>query len=194
MNEQVKWTYLTQEQIAQELEKKGFKVSVTVVKQLLKKHHYVKRKAQKKKATGSRPGRNEQFENIARLQQEFREAGQPIISFDSKKKEYLGSLYREGTVYTTQTLETHDHDFPSLATGVVIPHGIYDEHRNAGYLTNRTSRDTSEFACESLKQWWQQVGQFNYPEAYALLALCDCGGSNNARHYIFNPCPPKFGQ
>ena len=67
----------------------------------------------------------------------------------------------------------------------MIPHGIYDEHRNAGYLTLGTSRDTSELACESLKQWWQQVGQFDYPEATALLALCDCGGSNNARHYIF---------
>ena len=60
MDETVKWTNLTQQEIAHLLEQEGIKVSVTVVAQLLKKHNYRKRQAQKRIATGSHPQRNEQ--------------------------------------------------------------------------------------------------------------------------------------
>ena len=79
----------------------------------------------------------------------------------------------------------YDHDFPTLATGVAIPHGLYDVVRNIGYIVLGTSHDTSEFACECIIQWWQQHGKQAYPLATSLLLLCDCGGSNNARYYIF---------
>ena len=65
-------------------------------------------------------------------------------------------------LYTQATVETWDHDFPSLAQGVVIPHGIYDLQRNQGYVTLGTSHDTSEFACDSLRQWWQTDGHALY--------------------------------
>ena len=71
----------------------------------------------------------------------------------------IGNLYRPGTLYTQATGETLDHDFPSLAEGVVIPHGIYDLQRNHGYVNLGTSHDTSEFACDSLRQWWQVYGR-----------------------------------
>lgn len=48
-----------------------------------------------------------------------------------------------------------------------------------------TSADTSEFACECIRQWWLTHGCINYAGATALLLLCDCGGSNNARYYLF---------
>jgi hypothetical protein len=97
----------------------------------------------------------------------------------------IGNLYRPGTLYTQATVETLDHDFPSLAEGVVIPHGIYDLQRNHGYVNLGTSHDTSEFACDSLRQWWQAYGRLAYPAATALLILCDGGGSNSARTYLF---------
>ena len=34
-----------------------------------------------------------------------------------------GNLYRPGTLYTQGVVTTYDHDWPSLATGVAIPHG-----------------------------------------------------------------------
>ena len=95
MNEQIKWTHLTQEQIASALKEQGIKVSLFVIRQLLKKHSYVKRKAQKKQTTGANPLRNEQFENLAALETEYEATGNPIISFDSKKKEMIGNLYRD---------------------------------------------------------------------------------------------------
>lgn len=97
----------------------------------------------------------------------------------------IGDLYREGTLYTQKPIEVLDHDFPSLATGRVIPHGIYDLKTNQGYINIGTSHDTSEFACDCLRQWWQAVGKDQYPQADSVLILCDGGGSNSARTYIF---------
>ena len=80
---------------------------------------------------------------------------------------------------------TFDHDFPSLASGVVIPYGIYDITRNHGYVTLGTSHDTSEFACDSIRHWWSTYGCKTYPDATSILLLCDGGGSNSSRTYLF---------
>ena len=48
MDEKVKWTNLTRSEIGNYLRKKGIKVSVNIIRKLLKKHGYVKRKALKK--------------------------------------------------------------------------------------------------------------------------------------------------
>ena len=71
MSPDVKWTNLTLDQIAERLSEAGTPVSVTVVKQLLRKHHYVKRKARKSLSMGQHVDRNQQFENIARLKREY---------------------------------------------------------------------------------------------------------------------------
>ena len=129
--------------------------------------------------------RNEQFENIARLKAHYQAVGQPVISMDTKKKEYLGNFYRDGYLYTQQPLEVYDHDFTSFADGIVIPHGIYDVLKNRGYINLGTSKDTGEFACDSLRNWWYHQGQCDYPHATSILILCDSGGSNSARQYLF---------
>jgi len=185
MSSSLRWTYLKPYEIVAELAKKGYVVSKNIVRTLLKTHNYVKRKAQKNITMGSHPDRNAQFENIAKIQQDYFVAGHPVISMDTKKKELLGTFYREGKLYTQEAIQTNDHDFPSASTGVVIPHGFYDLKRNTGYITLGTSRDTSEFACDSLAQWWMNEGIIHYPNATSLLILCDGGGSNSSRHYIF---------
>ena len=76
-------------------------------------------------------------------------------------------------------------DFPSLADGVMIPHGIYDLKLNHGYIHLGSSHDTSQFACDCLRSWWLQDGLLLYPKATAILALCDGGGSNSSRTYLF---------
>ena len=119
------------------------------------------------------------------LKAEFEAVGNPVVSIDTKKKEHLGNLYREGHLYTLEEVRTLDHDFVSYATGVVIPHSIYDLKHHSGYINLGTSHDTSQFACDSLRNWWLNQGQTLYPEATALLILCDGGGSNSSRHYLF---------
>ncbi len=73
------------------------------------------------------PNRNAQFENITRLTAEYQTAGNSILSMDTKKKEHLGNFYREGHLYTLETLLTNDHDFTSIATGIIIQHSLYDQ-------------------------------------------------------------------
>lgn len=185
MDETKKWTNLTRAEISDLLAKEGFKVSRNIVRKLLKKNGYVKRKPLKKKAGGGHIDRNAQFERIAELRASYGAQGNPIVSVDSKKKEAIGNLSREGKIYTTETIEVFDHDFPSLAEGVAIPHTIFDIERNEAYVNIGTSRDTSEFCCDSLRYWWYNFGIFNYPCATSILMLMDGGGSNSSRHYIF---------
>jgi hypothetical protein len=88
-------------------------------------------------------------------------------------------------LYTQEQVQVNDHDFRSAADGMAVPHGLYDLTRNIGYLTIGTSHDTSEFACACIQLWWLTYGIVDYPAATEVLLLCDCGGSNNARYYIF---------
>jgi hypothetical protein len=186
MDETVRWTNLRPWEIVKRLmERYELEVSRTVVRKLLQKHHYRRRKALKKHTLKTVPQRNEQFENIARLIADYEKAGNPVMSMDTKKKEYLGNFYRDGHLYTLEQLLTYDHDFTSLAQGVVIPHGLYDLKQNHGYIHLGTSKETSEFACDCLRNWWYQHGCYDYPHATAILLLCDGGGSNSSRHYIF---------
>jgi hypothetical protein len=186
MEEKVIWTNLTYSQIIQHLEKTYHsKVSHDVIQQLLKKHNYHRRKIQKRKCFKYVKDRDAQFRNIKRLDKEYLKAGNPVISMDSKKKEYLGTLYREGKLYTQEQQYSYDHDFASYSNGVVLPHGIYDKKYNTGFINLGNSKDTGEFACDSLRNWWNFEGKNRYPNATSILIECDGGGSNSSRHYIF---------
>ena len=97
----------------------------------------------------------------------------------------IGRFYREGCLYTQEEVQVFDHDWPSLAKGVAIPHGLYDLSLNIGYVQIGTSHDTGEFACDSIRYWWEHYGSVQYPTATSILLLCDGGGSNSSRHYLF---------
>jgi hypothetical protein len=186
MDDTVRWTDLTLRQIAELLYvDHGIRVSKSVVRKLLNKHHYCRRKAQKRQTMKAVQHRNEQFENIQRLKDEYEAAGNPIVSMDTKKKEYLGNFYRDGHLYTLEELRAYDHDFTSFAHGIIIPHSLYDLGLNVGYIQLGTSHDTSEFACDSFRTWWYTYGRVHYPQATSILVLCDGGGSNSSRHHIF---------
>lgn len=62
---------------------------------------------------------------------------------------------------------------------------MYDLQRNTGYIQIGTSHDTAEFACDAIRHWWQAFGQHHYPTATSILLLCDGGGSNSSRQYLF---------
>lgn len=56
---------------------------------------------------------------------------------------------------------------------------------NSAFVNIGTSKDTSEFSCDSIKFWWEKDGKLKYPVAKSILILADGGGSNSSRHYIF---------
>ena len=179
------WTDLTPVQIAEVVTELGTPVSPAVVRDWLAEEGLGLHQIEKTIAGGQSPDRDAQFHRIAELKAEYIAAGNPIFSVDTKAKEFLGRLYREGRVYTTRAFQAFDHDFPSLADGVIIPHGIYDLQRNCGHINIGLSRDTTQFACESLRWYWNRIGVQCYPAATSILLLCDCGGSNAANKHLF---------
>lgn len=181
----VKWTNLSRPQLATLMAGAGMPVSVPVVSQLLLAHDFRKRCAYRSVAGGQSADRDAQFRKIHELIRSYQAAGAPVLSMDVKKKELIGQCFRDGELYTQERVHVYDHDFRSLATGIAIPHGLYDVTRNLGYLTIGTSRDTSQFAADCLRHYWKTYGRLLYPHAHTLLLLCDGGGSNNARHYVF---------
>ena len=86
MDERIKWSNLSREQIAVALAGKGFAVSVTVVDQLLDKHDFCLRQAFKNEAEKQVEQRDEQFKNIEQLVENARTKGNPVMSMDVKKK------------------------------------------------------------------------------------------------------------
>lgn len=184
-DEQVAWTDLTPPQIAAAVTDMGTPVSPSVVRDWLEDQGLALHKIEKSLAGGESPDRDAQFRRIAAWKKKYLQAGEPVFSIDTKAKEHLGQLFRAGRVWTQQAFQALDHDFPSWATGVVIPHGIYDLARNLGHINLGLSHDTSEFACDSFRWFWKCIGQQRYPNATSILVLCDAGGSNSANQYLF---------
>lgn len=182
---EVVWTDLTAADIAAKISERGNPVSVHIVEQLLDEHGYHRRKAQKALPMAASRDSDGQFQYIAQLRQQFLDAGDPVLSIDTKKRELIGNFYRPGQLLTLETVKTFDHDFPTFADGVVIPHGIYDLKLNRGYVHLGTSHDTSQFACDCLRDWWVRVGAVEYPDSRVVLLLADGGGSNSANTYLF---------
>jgi hypothetical protein len=185
MKEEVIWTNLTPREIQEDLAESDLYVSEKVIRQLLHDEGYRRRQMVKNLDMGCHQDRNAQFENIARIKGEYLASNNPILSIDTKKKELLGTFYRDGRLYTRQEQLVYDHDFPSYAEGVVIPYGLYDLKQNQGYVSLGTSHDTTQFACDSIAWWWQDHGQRLYAGAKSLCLLCDGGGSNSASIYLF---------
>ena len=179
------WTNLSPGKLAEIVTGMATPISAEPVRNWMKEMKLRRRKIIKILAGGHSPNRDAQFENIAEIMAKYIEAGNPVFSIDSKAKERLGMLYRAGRAWTTQAFKAFDHDFPSWADGVIIPHGIYDLVRNRGHINIGLSRDTSLFACDSFRWYWNRIGKQCYPHATSILWLCDGGGSNGARTHIF---------
>jgi hypothetical protein len=185
MNEDIRWVKLTRQEIADFIKNSGVIISRNIVKKLLKKHKFVKRKMLKKIPCGEFADRNKQFEIIQVKLDNFKQSSNPVISMDTKSKELLGRIFRQGKVYGTRAIEAHDHSNDSLITGTLIPHGIYDLKLNIAHINIGTTHETAGFLCDSLKQWWLKQGKINYPDADEILIFCDAGGANSWRIHVF---------
>jgi hypothetical protein len=179
------WTDLTPREISAFLPD-GLAVGARVIQRVVRDIlGYGQRQIAKVLPGGHSADRDAQFQYIARLREQFFAAGNPVFSLDTKKKEFLGNLYRNGRVYCLSAQRAFDHDFPTWADGVIVPHGIYDLQRNHGWLHLGLSRETTEFACDSFRLFWEEDGSSAYPDASEILALSDGGGSNSCRKHIF---------
>lgn len=184
MREAVRWISLTTSEPVKSFAEKGVSISRFIINQMVKARGLARRKMSKTLTIKEVADRDVQFHYIGQLRSEFNRRGSPILSIDTKKKEFIGQFYRNGKSYCEAPLKVYDDDFPSLAKAVVVPHGIYDVVKNIGYVSLGISKDTSEFLVDNLRYHWQQSIGKDYPEAREMLLLMDGGGSNSCIHYI----------
>ena len=197
----LKWTRRTTAKIAKELRELGIIVSPSTVARLLKEMGYSLRVNHKKLARASKTApqdRDAQFAHIADLLKDFETRGLPVVSVDTKKKELIGRFKNPGVAWNREPVEVNDHDFPSDALGKAVPYGVYDVQANLGTLYIGTSRDTAEFAVDTIERWWREEGRHRYPNATELMILADGGGSNGStnrawKHGLYHKLAEPYG-
>ena len=121
-------------------------------------------------------------------------AGQPVIGVDTKKKELMGDFKNAGQEWQKKKapVEVRVHDFVDPLLGKAAPYGVYDLAANQGWVSVGIDHDTAEFAVESIRRWWRQMGKPIYPKAKRLLITADCGGSNGYRVRLWKVALQRF--
>lgn len=183
----LKWTCKSTNTLTEALNKNEYRVSPEVVRQLLNEKGYSLQSNKKTMQGKSHPDRDKQFQYINQLSLEFQKNKEPVVSVDTKKKENLGQLKNNGQEWRLKgdPRKVNDHDFPDPELGKAIPYGVYDIANNDGLVSVGVDHDTAEFAIQTIKNWWQQLGQKAYPEAKRILITADCGGSNRAISHLW---------
>src|SRR5438094_896534 len=80
--------------------------------------------------------RDAQFRYINEQARAHQEAGDPVISVDTKKKELVGEFANAGKQWRPrgEPVAVRTHDFPQDSLGKAIPYGIFDVAANAGWV------------------------------------------------------------
>ena len=181
----LRWTCLSTRTLAVALEALGHSVSHTVVAELLHGLGYSLQGNVKTREGRQHPDRDAQFRYIARQVRAAQRRQQPTISVDTKKKELVGPFKNGGRAWrpakTPQRVRVHDFIIPGATGGKAIPYGVYDLHRNEGWVSVGIDHDTATFAVRSIRRWWQHMGRPVYRDAASLFITADAGGSNGAR-------------
>ena len=179
----LRWTCKSTTRLAAELAKKGHRVSQRTVCDLLAQLHYSLQSLRKTREGAQHPDRDAQFHYIAAMVAKFQRQRQPVISVDTKKKELIGDFKNAGREWQPQGQPepVRVHDFIDKDLGKVAPYGVYDLTANVGWVSVGIDHDTAEFAVQSIRRWWFEMGRPRYKQAKRLLITADCGGSNGNR-------------
>ena len=179
----LRWTCKSTRNLCYELVSRGYKISQPKVGDLLSELGYSLQSNRKTEEGGNCLGRDAQFEYLNEIIKCFQRHELPVISVDTKKKENIGNYANKGREYhkKKQPTKVKVYDFIDKKLGKVAPYGIYDLFRNEGFVNIGTSYDTAEFAVNSIRMWWYEMGIDAYTNAKKILITADCGGSNGYR-------------
>jgi len=179
----LKWTNKSLRVLAKEMKAKYHTVSHTKAGHILKDNDYRLQANKKSKEGTNHPDRDAQFQHISQTAKKFLDAGNPVISVDTKKKELVGNYKNNGQIWLSKgkPTEVNMHDFPDKKLGKAIPYGVYNIGDNQGYVNVGINHDTGEFAVASIKRWWQHLGKERYAKSKRILITADSGGSNGYR-------------
>ena len=179
----LRWTCKSSYRLSDELKQQGHDVSQRTICDLLSQMGFSLQSTRKTREGEKHEDRDAQFAHIAKTVADYQAAGDPVISVDTKKKELIGDFKNAGRewqpVGTPEEVRVYDFIDPEL--GKVAPYGVYDLTNNTGWVNVGIDHDTAEFAVESIRRWWLEMGEAVYPRARRLLITADCGGSNGYR-------------
>ena len=177
------WTTKSTRNLADALTELGHRISDRTVARMLTDLGFSLQGNTKVLEGKQHADRDAQFRYLHGQVTEHAATGEPVISVDTKKKELVGTYKNGGKEYrpAKSPEPVNVHDFPDKELGKAIPYGIYDVSANAGWVSVGTDHDTSAFAVQTLRRWWDTIGSARYPDADRLLICADGGGSNGSR-------------
>jgi hypothetical protein len=156
------------------------------VSRLLRRAGYRLQAVFKTKEGTQHPDRDAQFCFIDASAGGFLATGDPVVSLDCKKKELVGEYANKGREYQPQgsPVKVNGHDFPA-GVPKAIPYGVYDIGADEGWVSVGVDHETSAFAVNTLRTWWNSMGKARYPRAKRLMLTADGGGANGYRRRAF---------
>jgi hypothetical protein len=181
----LKWTHRSLRKLRKALRQRGIRLALSTIARLLHDLGLSLKTCRKQQAGIQDPERDRQFRYIVRMRKLYLAKGLPVISVDTKKKEWVGNFKNPGRCWRRSHRKVLDHDYPSWALGPAIPVGIYDVGSNDGYVVVGISHNTAAFITAAIRRWWRVVGQRRYPEARRLLLEMDGGGANDPRKWLW---------
>jgi hypothetical protein len=179
----LRWTSRSVRHLASGLRDRGHEVHFTTVARLLRSLGYSLQANVKTREGSQHPDRDAQFRHINAVAKRAIDAHQPVISVDTKKKELVGDFKNAGREWRPKGDPelVRVHDFKDKQLGKAIPYGVYDIGSDQGWVNVGIDHDTAQFAVNSIRSWWEHLGQPRYPKATTLQITADCGGSNGNR-------------
>jgi hypothetical protein len=177
------WTTLSLQHLAAELTGLGHAASTWTVANLLREQGFSLQANAKTIEGRQHPDRDGQFCYLNARAMDHTDAGDPVISVDTKKKELVGEFKNGGREWRPkgEPVAVKVHDFKDLELGKVNPYGVYDVAADTGWVSVGTDHDTSAFAVNTIRSWWTTTGRDAYPGAARLMITADGGGSNGYR-------------
>ncbi len=183
----LRWSSKSTYKLSEELKLKGYDVSPNTVSNMLKEEGYSLQLNRKDREGSTHKDRDAQFKFINNKVSEFILLGKAAISVDTKKKENIGNYKNGGREYHKKggAPKVKVHDFKDKELGKVAPYGVYDIAINKGWVSVGISKDTAQFAVNSIRNWWYKMGQALYGQTKEILITADGGGSNSSRSRLW---------
>jgi Rhodopirellula transposase DDE domain len=177
------WSSRSVANLTAALREQGFDVHESTVRRQLKGLGFSLQANRKTHEGADHPDRDGQFRRIAGVSAQALQAGEPVISVDTKKKELIGNYKNAGRELAPsgRPILVNTHDFKDKELGKAIPYGVYDVGSDEGWVSVGISADTAQFAVAAIQAWWKDLGRKRYPNAETLTITADCGGSNGPR-------------
>ena len=183
----LRWCSKSLRKIADALKASGYIISHVSIEKYLLNNHYSLQSNRKTDEGSSEEDRDSQFEYINAKAKLFMSENEPVISVDCKKKELIGNYKNAGQEWEKSKMpqEVKVYDFVDETLGKAVPYGAYDIAQNKGWVSVGISSDTAQFAVNTIRTRWLQMGRETYPNASKLLITADGGGSNSTRSKLW---------